>query len=325
MIRCNDHVGILEKSLALERVKQLTELFIEGEDAIVIAVACHDQAAISSVHLVSRHEINEELVILGGPGRDPEAARMIGSGYVRLMRIEVIQKGEKGTVGSPSAQPPPETVVARAPIAGLKADPLHAVENAEAQDIPEDPVAGDRAGQDRQRRQQVVVEMGEAPIQAGLVGAAVGVRREPGGLIAPRAQVFGKSRVAAIKREFPLGIERVGKLAGEATGVRRECPGRGRRRIVLRDAPLCPPIQVGSSFARIALEAQVVGADGVPDGQNRRCEHAKGTAVVRQPSGIREPPANPTKGRPGQQGRRRAPRRSFAPDAGSGHASRSSR
>ena len=56
-------------------------------------------------------------------------------------------------------------------------------------------------------------------------------------------------------------------------GVR---PRGGRQGVVVPDALPCPPRQVGSGVPRIAVEAQVVGADGVPDDQARRSGHAAG-------------------------------------------------
>ena len=88
---------------------------------------------------------------------------------------------------------------------------------------------GDRATEERPRSQRVILEMGEAPIQPGLVTAVVGVRREPGGLIAPRGQVLGQGRIRGIERELPLGIELERPLAGEEALCEGYVHGAGAR------------------------------------------------------------------------------------------------
>ena len=125
------------------------------------------------------------------------------------MGVEVVQEGEEGTIGPPSAQPVEEGVVdpaAHRGIGGRSTSVVHGTA-AEIRMFVEDPLPGNRATEERPRSQRVILEMGEAPIQPGLVIAAVGVRREPGGLIAPRGQVLGQGRIRGIERELPLGIE----------------------------------------------------------------------------------------------------------------------
>ena len=82
--------------------------------------------------------------------------------------------------------------------------------------------------------------MGEAAIQPGLVIAAVGVRREPGGLIAPRGQVLGQGRIRGIERELPLGIELERPLAGEEAAMRGVRPRGGRQGAVDTGRPSAP-------------------------------------------------------------------------------------
>ena len=148
--------------------------------------------------------------------------------------------------------------------------------------------------QERTRRQRVVVEMGEAPIQPGLVTAAVGVRHEPGGLIAPRGQVLGQGGARGIESELPLGIELERPLAGEEAGVRGKRPWGGRQRELVRDALLCPPCQVGSGVAANSRRGSGCRRGRCPRRSTRRCERVGAKAVIRPPSGIHEPPANPT-------------------------------
>ena len=122
------------------------------------------------------------------------------------MRIKVVQKREKGTIGPPSPQPLEESVVDLSYTAGLEVDPLLVVEVvptdeiAEAQDILEDPLPCHRPSEDRPRRQRIIRVVGEAPRKSGLVSAAVRVRDETRGLVAllarnPARVGTGASRV----------------------------------------------------------------------------------------------------------------------------------
>ena len=118
------------------------------------------------------------------------------------------------------------------------------------------------------RRQRVILVMGEAPIEPGLVAAAPGVRREPDCLIAPRGQVFSQGGIRSVEGVVPLGIESVRPLAGEEAAMRGIRPGGWHQRQGVTD-PLPGPIhQVGGGIATIAIETQVGGADGVPDDQH---------------------------------------------------------
>ena len=81
------------------------------------------------------------------------------------------------------------------------------------------------------------------------------------------ARVLGQGRTWRIERELPLGIERNGhwpvkKLLceGNVHGAVPRLRHTGRP-----PAPTC--VQIGQCLPRIAVEAQVVGADGVPDDQ----------------------------------------------------------
>ena len=132
----------------------------------------------------------------------------------------------------------------------------------------EDPVPGYRATEEGPRSQREILEMGEPASQPGLVIAAIGVRREPGGLIAPRGQILRQRRIRSVERELPLGIELERPLAGEEAAMRGVRP-RGRRQgEVIPNALPRPPRQVGSGVPRIAVGAQVVGAHRVPDDQH---------------------------------------------------------
>src|ERR1700734_3293021 len=112
-------------------------------------------------------------------------ALISGRRYVWLVGVEVVEISEEGTVGPSPVQPVEKGRVDLPGTARLEADPLLAVKVTATQDVREDPVPGDRAGEEGLWRQRVVLEMGEASTQPGLVTAAVGVRCEPGGLIAP--------------------------------------------------------------------------------------------------------------------------------------------
>ncbi len=127
---------------------------------------------------------------------------------------------------------------------------------------------GDRAAQEGPRRQRVILEMGEAPIQPGLVTAAVGVRREPGGLIAPRGQVLGQGGIGASSVNFHWELSWNGHWPVKKQLCEGYVHGAGARAQVVPDALPRPPRQVGGGVPRIAVEAQVVGADGVPDDQH---------------------------------------------------------
>ena len=69
-------------------------------------------------------EIEQELVILRGLGPNPETARIFRRGHVRVVSVEVVEKGEKGAIRLPSPQPVQEGVVDPVRIAGLEVDPL---------------------------------------------------------------------------------------------------------------------------------------------------------------------------------------------------------
>ena len=109
----------------------------------------------------------------GSCGRIPKRPAYPAGGMYGLVGVEVVQEGEEGTIGPPPAQPVEEGVVDPARVAGLEADPLLVVEVAATEDVLEDPAPRDRAAQEGSRRQRIILEMGEAPIQPGLVSAAV--------------------------------------------------------------------------------------------------------------------------------------------------------
>ena len=115
------------------------------------------------------------------------------------MSVEVVQEGEEGAIRPPSPQPVEEGVVDPARIAGLEVDPLGVVEVAATEDVLEDPASSNRAAEQGSRRQRVIFVMGEAPIQPGLVTAALGVCREPDGLIAPRGQIFRQGGIRRVE------------------------------------------------------------------------------------------------------------------------------
>ena len=135
------------------------------------------------------------------------------------MRVEVVQKGKEGPIGRPPGQPIQESIIELLRTARLKGDPLLVVEVAETQDILEDPVARDRAGEDRPRRKRVIIEMVKAPTQAKFVAATACVGGEPRGLVALGPEEFRQGKARGIKSELVLatGLER--PLAGKKAGM----------------------------------------------------------------------------------------------------------
>ena len=229
--------------------------------------------------------IEQELVIPRDLGPDPETARIFRRGHVRVVSVEVVQEGEKGAISLPAPQPVEKGVVDPARIAGLEVDPLLVVEIAASEDVLEDPASGDRAAQEETRRQRVILVMGEAPIQPGLVTAAAGVRREPGGLIAPRGQILGQGGIRRIEGVIPLGIELVRPLAGEEAAMRGVRPGGWRQGQAVTDALPGPPREVWGGVAADSRRGSGWSADGVPDDQHdvaraRRRRRQSGSRAV---------------------------------------------
>ena len=71
-----------------------------------------------------------------------------------------------------------------------------------------------------------------------------------------------------VERVLPLGIELERPLAGEERAMRGERPRGGRQGAIEPDPLASPRRQVGRGVSRIAVEAQVGGADGIPDDQH---------------------------------------------------------
>jgi hypothetical protein len=139
---------------------------------------------------------------------------------------------------------------------------------AEPQEPRDDPLPGDRAREERQRRRRVILEMGEPAIEPALVGAGVGVGHKGDGLIAPRGQVLRQRRVRGIEGEVPLRIDFPRPLAGEEASVRGVRPWGGGQGVAVLDAAPGPSRQVGGGIPGIPVAAQAIGADGVPDDEH---------------------------------------------------------
>ena len=105
MVRGDDHHGVVEEPPSSQVLEQPAELFIEEGDAIVVAVAGHLEVPFHRRRLVHPHVIEQEVVLSGGPGPDPEAALGSRRGYVRVVGVVVVQEGEEGTIRPTSAQP----------------------------------------------------------------------------------------------------------------------------------------------------------------------------------------------------------------------------
>ena len=171
-------------------VEQPAEFIIEESDAIVVAIAGQLNVPFHGRVVVHPHITEQEIVIPRRPGPDPEAARKSRRGYVRRVGIEKVEEGEKGTIRPPTAQPVEEGFVGPVSAPGLEADPLHVVIVAAIQDVHQDPLPGYRTAEQGPRSEREILEMGDAASQPRLVVTAIGVRREPGSLIAPSSQVL---------------------------------------------------------------------------------------------------------------------------------------
>src|SRR6202043_558283 len=95
--------------------------------------------------------------------------------------------------------------------------------------------------EDRPRRERIVFVMREAPVEARLITAKVGVRGEPRSLISTRSQEPGQRGRRRVEGGLPVEIELVGPLAREEGTVRREGPRCRRDRPVESDSFSCPP------------------------------------------------------------------------------------
>ena len=153
------------------------------------------------------------------------------------MGIEVIEESKKRPIGPTPAQPVEEGFVGPVCTARLETDPFDVVIEATIENVLEEPVPGHRTADERPGRQREILEMGESAGQPCFKVAAVGIRRKPGGLIAPTRQELRQSRARSVEREFPLRIELEWPLAGEEAGMRGIRPWRGRQSEVVLDAP----------------------------------------------------------------------------------------
>ena len=176
--------SVFSRSPWLGGVEQATQLLIEGGDAVIVAVAGHLDVPQSEQALDRPHIFHQESMISRELGPDSELAEMVLWRKVRLVGVEVVQEGEEGAIRPAPTQPREEGLVELVCMAGLQVDPLPVEEATGIQDVLEDPLARNRASEQGPRRQRVVFVMGKPPRQPALITTAVGVCREPGGLIA---------------------------------------------------------------------------------------------------------------------------------------------
>ena len=90
MVRRDDHVGLFEQPPVSQGLQQTAKLRIKRRDAIVIAVACHEQVTRRCLVLVDTDKIEEELVVALVHRCNAEGPRKISRGYIGLVGIEIV-------------------------------------------------------------------------------------------------------------------------------------------------------------------------------------------------------------------------------------------
>ena len=218
VVRGDDHHRVVKQPLAGKFIEQLPELLIEESDAVVVAIACHQKVSCSGRILVDVRVVKKELVVPWVLGADPEAAGISRRGHVRVVGVEIVEEGEEGR-SCRLPQPAEKGIVDPTRIAGLELDPFLLVEVAASEDVRQDPASRDRAAQEETRRQREILVISKPSIQTRLIIAAVRVGGEPGGLVAPRGQVFSQSRIRRSEGVVPLRIEPVRPLTGEKAAM----------------------------------------------------------------------------------------------------------
>ena len=104
-------------------------------DAIVIAVPGHREVSLPRKYLRGPDVIEKKPIILDSLGADSEVVFNSGGRNEGLVRVEVIQKSEVGTIRPPPTEPFQEAAGNFARAAGFEGGPLLGIEVAEARII----------------------------------------------------------------------------------------------------------------------------------------------------------------------------------------------